>query len=524
MSAIITDQLRILNAENFVNAIGVSSNSYYAFIGLPNATEYDSEWDITPPSPKDCFDEENDYWDTMTSLKRISKNDVKRVIRKIQWESGFTYDMYRHDISRTNLSQPSEATSLYYSNFYVVNKDYKVYICIHNGTDENNFSGKPSLDEPLFTDLEPKPAGSSNDGYLWKYLYTINPSDIIKFDSIDYIPLPDEWGVDESSSAIKLHASTSGQIKNAVIADSGANIGPANQVYNRVPIKGDGSGAEATVIIDSESRLDSVIITNGGSGYTYAVLDFAGGGLPVDTIGYEEPDVDVIIPPQGGHGYNIYKELGATRVLLYCRIENDLQNPDFILGNQVARFGIVKNPLKYGSNDILDDDKVSALHAIKLIGNISDGRYLPDSIITQNVSTGTTAAGRVVSYNENTGVLKYWQDRTLYGFNFDKSRDYTPSYGYGKVDFTSNVGGGGSLLIIGEVSSLEIDTDFGTESNPGITTVINNRTYSLGQEFQNGISNPEVKKYSGDIIYVDNRPSITRSQNQKEDIKVILQF
>jgi len=79
-------------------------------------------------------------------------------------------------------------------------------------------------------------------------------------------------------------------------------------------------------------------------------------------------------------------------------------------------------------------------------------------------------------------------------------------------------------LIIGEVSSLEIDTDFGTESNPGITTVINNRTYSLGQEFQNGVSNPEVKKYSGDIIYVDNRPSITRSQNQKEDIKVILQF
>ena len=36
--------------------------------------------------------------------------------------------------------------------------------------------------------------------------------------------------------------------------------------------------------------------------------------------------------------------------------------------------------------------------------------------------------------------------------------------------------------------------------------------------------NPEVRKYSGNIIYVDNRPSITRSTNQKEDIKVILQF
>ena len=45
-----------------------------------------------------------------------------------------------------------------------------------------------------------------------------------------------------------------------------------------------------------------------------------------------------------------------------------------------------------------------------------------------------------------------------------------------------------------------------------------------GQTFANGVSNPEVKKYSGNIIYVDNRPSITRSTNQKEDIKVILQF
>ena len=30
-----------------------------------------------------------------------------------------------------------------------------------------------------------------------------------------------------------------------------------------------------------------------------------------------------------------------------------------------------------------------------------------------------------------------------------------------------------------------------------------------------GVANPEVKKHSGNIIYVDNRPSITRSSNQK---------
>jgi len=524
MSAIITDQLRILNAGNFVSNIGVSSNSYYAFIGLPNATDYDEDWNLNPPAPKDNFDHENDYWDTMIALKKIKGSDVKRVVRKIQWESGFTYDMYRHDISRDNLSLPSESTSLYYSNFYVVNKDYKVYICLHNGTDENNLSGRQSIDEPLFTDLEPRPAGDSQDGYLWKYLYTISPSDIIKFDGIDYIPVPDDWGVDEASAAIKLHASTGGQLKIAVVKDSGENIGPGNEIYNRIPIKGDGVGAEATIIIDADSKVENVIITNGGSGYTYGILDLVAGGVPTDEAGYQQPVIDIIIPPQNGHGFNIYRELGAFNVLVYCRIENDYENPDFVTGNQVARFGIVQNPEKFGSTEILNDDKVSAVYAIKLRGDISSGRFAPDSLIRQTVSTGSTALGRVVSYDDRTGVLKYWKDRTLVGFSSDGTINNSPDYGFGQVNFTSSPGTGGSLLIVGTQGSLEIDQDFGTVTNPGITTVINNRTYNLGQEFQNGLSNPEVKKYSGNIIYVDNRPSITRSQNQKEDIKVILQF
>ena len=38
MAAIITDQIRILNAKNFVAGVQTSTNAYYSFIGLPNAT------------------------------------------------------------------------------------------------------------------------------------------------------------------------------------------------------------------------------------------------------------------------------------------------------------------------------------------------------------------------------------------------------------------------------------------------------------------------------------------------------
>ena len=41
--------------------------------------------------------------------------------------------------------------------------------------------------------------------------------------------------------------------------------------------------------------------------------------------------------------------------------------------------------------------------------------------------------------------------------------------------------------------------------------------------FVKGVANPEVEKYSGDIIYVDNN-AVTRSSQQKEDIKIVLEF
>lgn len=517
MSAIITDQLRILNAKNFVSAATSSANSYYSFVGLPNATDYSSSWDAIPPAPKDSFEQENDYWDTMIALKKISASDVRQVVRKITWTSGTTYDMYRHDISRTNTSKPSGVTSLYSANYYVVNEDYRVYICLQNGTDPENPTGRPSLDQPTFTDLEPRTAGDSGDGYLWKYLYTIKPSELVKFDSTNFMPVPSNWSTNSTDAAVRNNATTSGQLKIVTITNRGVGLGTANRTYTRVPIKGDGSGAEATIVINNDSKVESVTISKGGSGYTYGTVDLVSGNVPT---GSTSPIFNVIIPPQGGHGADIYRELGAYNVLVYSRIENDTENPDFITGNQIARVGIVENPQSYNSSTTLNLDKASAAYALKLTGlGYSSATFTADSTITQTIGVGSTAVGRVISYDQTTGVLKYWQDKSLVGFNSDGSLKTNPTYGFQLNRFTATPSTGGSINIIGGSAILGIDTNY-----TGVSTQINNRTYYLGQSFTNGVSNPEVKKYSGNIIYVDNRPSITRSINQKEDIKVILQF
>ena len=526
MAAIITDQIRILNAKNFVAGVSTSTNSYYAFVGLPNPTAYQSDWDSNPPAPVDNFDNMNDYHDTMLAVKRVTSTDVKQIVPKLNWNSGTTYDYYRHDYSISNAPPNSGGTSLYTANFFVVNSDFRVYICLQNGTTPETPDGKPSLDEPTFTDLEPRTAGTSGDGYIWKYLYSIKPADLIKFDSTDFMPVPLNWGDNAADAAVKNNA-TDGGIKIVVVKNRGTGIGTANQTYTRVPIKGDGFNAECTVVVNNDAQIESVTVSNEGFGYTYGNVDLAAGSVPTPT---SQPTLDVIIPPPGGHGADIYRELGATNALLYARIENDAENPDFITGNQVARIGILENPKAFNSNEILTLDKASAAYALRLSGTgYSSVTFTADDYIRQTVATGSTAVGRVISYDQTTGVLKYWQDRTIAGFatagSSGISTALTPTHldlnvpSYNTTRFTSEPSSGGSVTIVGGSSNLSISTVFS-----GLSTTLNNRTYYLGQSFTKGVSNPEVDKYSGNMIYADHRPSITRSSNQKEDIKIILQF
>ena len=516
MAAIITDQIRILNAKNFVSGVTSSANAYYSFIGLPNPNDYQSDWDTTPPSPKDNFSEENDYWDTMVALKKINSSDVRQVIPKRTWSSGTTYDMYRHDISRSKTAAVSGATNLYASFYYVMNTDYQVYICLQNGSDPDNSGGRPSLDEPTFTDLEPRSAGSSNDGYIWKYLYTVTPSDVIKFETTDFMPVPADWATATNNAAVRDNA-VDGSVKIVTVTDRGVGLGTANRTYTRVPIKGDGSDAECTVVINNDSKVDTVTVSNQGSGYTYGNVDLIAGGVPTGTT---IPTMDVIMSPKGGHGADIYRELGAYNVLLYSRIENDNENPDFVTGNQIARVGVVENP-EVSAGTLLSVDKASAVNALSLTGTgYSSATFTADAYVTQTIATGSTAVGRVINYNQTTGVLKYWQDRSVSGFATVGTAETNPKYGFNLNQFTASPSSGGSVVIVPSTgSNLEIDTNY-----TGISTIINNKTYYLGQSFTAGIAGPEVRKHAGNIIYVDNRPAITRSANQKEDIKVILQF
>ena len=111
MPAIITDQYRILNAETFVDSfVGIGTtgnNNYYTFMGHPNPKNIDvknygaSDWGNPVPNPVDAFDQENFYYDSMLFLKKVTPNDVRRVVPRLDWQTGTIYEMYRNNYSST---------------------------------------------------------------------------------------------------------------------------------------------------------------------------------------------------------------------------------------------------------------------------------------------------------------------------------------------------------------------------------------------------------------------------------------
>ena len=90
MAAIVTNQFRILNAENFINSVTDTSNSYYVFVGLSNpkspsaSPQRSTDWDTDTPNPTDSFDYLNFVGDVMMYDKKVKSENDRRVVWKVE--------------------------------------------------------------------------------------------------------------------------------------------------------------------------------------------------------------------------------------------------------------------------------------------------------------------------------------------------------------------------------------------------------------------------------------------------------
>ena len=510
--ALLTDQFRIFTAKRFIKSLegadptqsdldaGANRDRLYVFIGRPQ--EWDNE--NAPPTPVDSFQEFSDTFSDMISLKRVLASDTIQVVRRIDWTPpeqttgglGYVYDMYRHDYSSTKTAS-SGATKLYDADFYVVNSQYQVYKCIYNGTSPSDPNGKPSTVEPTGTSTS---IITTADGYRWKYLYTIPVGQVLKFFSNDYMPVLSDVAV--TGDAV------GGEIDTVVIQASGT--GYNNGTYENVPIKGDGVGGRVSLVVDG-GKVVSATVTSGGSGYTFGkiVIDEVNGiGAGTGT----GAAIDVIIPPDTGHGSDPTKELGGYRVMINTKFTYDEGSGDFPTDNDYRRIGLVINPNQYGTTELTSAITLSATRAV-IFSPTFTGQFQTDEIITQSRTVGgqqVTARGRVISWNTTTKVLKYYQNRIDGVF---------PEITGNLTEFE------GGNPVTGSTSGTSADPDINFPVVSGVSTrVINNTEYDLGMSFTNGYAKPEIEPNSGEIIYIDNRGAISRAGDQIEDIKIVIEF
>ena len=542
MPAVVTDQFRIANASNFIDSISDTSNSYYVFLGLANpatgnglsdgsgsvgigrTSTWNNGTELSIPTPTDNFQYLSLYNETSLFGKKISSSSVKRVVKKYKWKANTRYDMYRHDYDISKNPAPNGKSGLYNTNYYVMNSDFRVYICIDNGSSGSLPQGKRSLDEPTFTDLEPSVAGTSGDGYVWKYLYTVNPSDIIKFDSTNYIVLPNDWSTstDPQIETVRDAGNSDlykNQIKKVYIKEGGSGYETTSIDGQTVDILGDGEGGKAIVKV-VDGIVTSVDVISGGYGYTYGILDLSSlNKASVSDSNFSFAKLIPIIPPSKGHGYDLYKELGADKVLIYSRFDDS--SKDFPTDTHFAQVGVVKNPNLYNSTDICKLGEYSSLSSIILTStaNVPTSSTVVGAAITQTQSNGDIAKGYIASYDSETKVLKYWQDRSLYFPNYNDQLDNPNVNTISKVvSFTSS---GGQVKCEKSGATFTVDIN---STMSGITTTVGDKLINLGVEFTNGLANPEINKKTGDIIYIDNRKEVERDLRQKEDVKIILEF
>jgi hypothetical protein len=487
MAAIITNKFRIHNREQFVESFSEAApNVYYLGIGRPQSwttqtrpdsrTEYQGS-DSSPPTPIDSIQEEFYTFDDLLAAKKVTSSDVSIVIPRRNWTTGTVYDYYRHDYghyvtgsSSSVQTANSGATTLYDSTFYVVTGDYNVYKCLDNN------SNAASTVEPTGTSTSILTTG---DGYKWKYMYTLSAAQQTNFLSTDFMAV--------TTNATVSSAATDGAINIVKIKTAGS--GGTDGTHTGIAIRGDGSSGTVSVTVSS-GAVTAVTVTNVGSGYTHGYIRVAD-IITAGATGLSGTELDVIIEPKGGHGFDAITELGGFFAMMNVNFEGaETSNTgDFTTENDFRRVCLIRDP--YSGGSAASATTLRGTKAILL--SSASGSFTVDEEINQATSG---AVGKVVEYDSSNKILYYIQTR----FN-DEGADSNGN----KTAFSS------TYTITGQSS--------GQTGTPSTST---STVDSIS--FTSGYNSGEIDADKGDVIYIEQRAPITRASDQTENVKLIVEF
>ena len=167
---------------------------------------------------------------------------------------------------------------------------------------------------------------------------------------------------------------------------------------------------------------------------------------------------------------------------------------DIPVNMQFRRFGLIEDPQSTGNIDYISPT-ATVCKSIKFPSGTTVN-FENGEIITQ-ATTG--AKGRIIHWDSINKILRYYQNEYISAEQTGANKDKL-------VEFS------GANAITGSISSVTATPD----------TTYNNTL--AGITFSSGYSAGEIKKYSGKVLYVENRKPVFRSNDQIEDVKLVIEF
>ena len=287
--------------------------------------------------------------------------------------------------------------------------------------------------------------------------------------------------------------------------------GDVVKIGPKVIVNGDGSGALVYATGANTSGIVDMFVANTGSGYHVANLAVTQTNATITTAADFRP----VLSPVGGHGYNMVEELFGFNVMLNVRLEGSESNT-FTVSNDFRKIGLVRDPVQSAdATQLYVSELADQTTRIKIGSTIASSAdyYVADQQVIGSLSGAT---GFVVDYNNtadanSAGTLGSGSDPQVYPELrvTEITRGGNSTAGFDGVP--------GSFQIGERIMRVTAGDPNGVATDP--VTAANDAT-SSNVVFEK----PDMKKYRGDILYVENRSPVSRASDQVEDIKLIVQF
>lgn len=172
MPAILTNNLSVINAENFLDSFINGDSHIYMAIGRgydegdnlgtgSNAVSKDDyeKWEdeSNPPTPIDSIDKQVAFRNGIIGAKRVQINGIMIMIPRVEWKAGMIFKA----INTASIAG-TRATD-----YFCINSKNEVWMCITSPGTVTEKNSEPLLGNNGEYEI------TTADGYTWKFLYNV---------------------------------------------------------------------------------------------------------------------------------------------------------------------------------------------------------------------------------------------------------------------------------------------------------------------------------------------------------------